>query len=107
LERAGGEIPPGYLKRIASVREASRQLNELINPNTNSVTSDEHEKRSIAQFFYSQLYSPDPIEETAVNDLLSCIPEDIQLTEDDREALMNKLTLDDILEENNRSPKTQ
>ena len=50
-----------------------------------------------ACFFYSALYTPDPIDQSAVDDLLESIPHSVVLSEEEQDMLLDPFEDDDLL----------
>ncbi|KAG1035086.1 hypothetical protein G6F43_013296 [Rhizopus delemar] len=76
--REQGEISAGYLKRSVSQRQTRRIMKQLVDPITGALCSTFNEMPDSAVQFYSNLYSPEPIDNTAIDDLLSAIPNSLR-----------------------------
>ena len=57
-----------------------------------------------AHHFYTKLYTPDPIEETAIDSLLYNVPPNVTLVSTQRSALVASLVMNDVVELINHSP---
>ncbi|KAG1438174.1 hypothetical protein G6F55_013987 [Rhizopus delemar] len=57
-----------------------------------------------ASTFYKNLYSPQPVEQGAIDDLIGAIPEHLRLSEVDRSILVSPITYHDLLEGASRAP---
>jgi hypothetical protein len=57
-----------------------------------------------ASSFYSKLYSPDDIDQSAIDDLLGSIPASLCLSLDDKVFFEAPITFDDLLEGVARCP---
>ncbi|KAG0890567.1 hypothetical protein G6F36_013252 [Rhizopus arrhizus] len=55
--------------------------------------------------FYSNLYSPEPIDNSAIDDLLSAIPDSLRLSDSNQRFLTNSFTHDDLIEGVSRCPR--
>lgn len=78
LWREKGEKAAGFLKRIATSRSIQREIPDLHNSATGSLTTSHAEKSEVIVSFYKDLYSPTAIDETALNTLMGiatqCLP---------------------------------
>jgi hypothetical protein len=61
--------------------------------------------RHITQSFYSDLYSPDPDDDAALNQMLSQVPFDVCPDSDQQESLLLPIQFEGILLESKRSPR--
>jgi hypothetical protein len=103
--KENGERSAGLLKRVVTERENQRQIGELVDPVDNILYTEPDKIQSIAHSFYSNLYSPDPVDDEALNQLLLQIPLDVRLNSDQQESLLTPIQFEDILLESKRSPR--
>ncbi|KAG1062453.1 hypothetical protein G6F42_027422 [Rhizopus arrhizus] len=71
--REQGELSAGYLKRTAAQRQTHQIMKQLLHPVTSTLCSTPEEMIHTSVSFYGSLYSPDPIDDDAVEDLLSTL----------------------------------
>jgi hypothetical protein len=69
-----GEISAGYLNRTVQQRSAHHLIPPLIHPQTGVLSSSKGDMLDAASSFYSELHSPDDIDQSAIDDLLGNIP---------------------------------
>ncbi|KAG1490001.1 hypothetical protein G6F52_013663 [Rhizopus delemar] len=69
--REQGEISAGYLKRAVSQRQTCQIMKQLVHPTTGALCSTFNEMLDATVQFYRNLYSFEPIDNTAIDDLLS------------------------------------
>ncbi|KAG1612140.1 hypothetical protein G6F45_013003 [Rhizopus arrhizus] len=100
-----GELSPGYLKRTVATRSSRHLIPPLRHPINHTISSTRDEMLDAAAIFYSQLYSPDPIDYTAMDNLLDSLPEDLHLSEIDHQFITSPITYDELLEEVSRCPQ--
>lgn len=103
--RENGERSAGLLKRLTISREHRRQIRELIDPVDDVPTTEQSHIETIVQSFYSNLYSPDSVDDEALNQLLEQIPSDVQLDSDQQELLLDPIQFEEIILESKRSPR--
>ncbi|KAG1135573.1 hypothetical protein G6F37_012416 [Rhizopus arrhizus] len=72
--REQGEVSAGYLKRTVAQLQTRQTMKQLVHPVTSAICSTSDELLDAAVGFYSNLYSPEPIDSKAVEDLLSSLP---------------------------------
>jgi hypothetical protein len=102
-----GEKSAGFLKRVVTSRSNRRDIPDLYNHTTNALTTSHAEKSEVIVNFYTDLYSPTPIDETAVNALLGIATNrdcDRIITSEQKDALLVPFELDEIIEASKRSP---
>jgi hypothetical protein len=103
--RENGERSAGLLKRITVSRETQRQIKELVDPVDEVLSTEQAHIQHIAQSFYSNLYYPDPVDDVALNQMLSQVPSDVCLDSDQQESLLLPIQFEEILLESKRSPR--
>ncbi|KAG1581056.1 hypothetical protein G6F47_012512 [Rhizopus delemar] len=99
-----GELSPGYLKRTVATRSARQLIPPLLHPTHLTLSSTRDEMLDAASTFYKNLYSPQPVEQGAIDDLIGAIPEHLRLSEVDRSILVSPITYHDLLEGASRAP---
>ncbi|KAG0173925.1 hypothetical protein DFQ28_009601 [Apophysomyces sp. BC1034] len=82
-----GNRSAGYLKRIIAARAAARQMPTLQHPHTGNLCHSPSEMQQAANLFYQELYTPDPVNEGAIADLLVSLPSSTRLSIEEREEL--------------------
>ncbi|CAO3669083.1 unnamed protein product [Rhizopus stolonifer] len=95
-----GERNNKYFYRVIQSRQAQQTIQSLRSSTTNEIVTSASDIIQEAQAFYRKLYSPDPIDDAAVTNLLHNIPPDILLTTDQANRLMGKpnlATVDSLL----------
>ncbi|KAG1046302.1 hypothetical protein G6F43_011137 [Rhizopus delemar] len=102
--REQGEISVGYLKRTVSQRQTRQIMKQLVHPTTGALYSTSNETLDAAVQFYSNLYSPEPIDNLAIDDLLSVTPNSLRLSDSNQRFLTNIFTYDDFFEGATRFP---
>lgn len=102
--REMGEISAGYLKRTIAHRQSRQLITTLSHPFTNTTCSSTTEMQNAAIAFYADLYSPDPIDDHAVNDLLDSLPNSLRLTAIDSSYVSSPILWDDLTEGVRRCP---
>ncbi|KAG1148113.1 hypothetical protein G6F37_011663 [Rhizopus arrhizus] len=95
--RENNEKSPGFLKRMIKTRETQRCIPVLQHPITSNICYDQDSKREAVETFCSTLYSPDTIEHSALQRLLSNIPDSIKLSEDQRDNITAPIIVEDII----------
>ncbi|KAG1445923.1 hypothetical protein G6F55_011756 [Rhizopus delemar] len=103
--REQGALSAGYLKRTAAQRQTHQIMKQLLHPVTSTLCSTPEEMIRASVSFYSSLYSPDPIDDDAVEDLLSTLPSSLCLSASDQRFLINSFTYDALLDGVSRCPK--
>ncbi|KAG0820803.1 hypothetical protein G6F19_012268 [Rhizopus arrhizus] len=103
--REQGEISAGYLKRTVSQRQTRQIMKQLVHPTTGALCCTSNEMLDAAVQFYSNLYSPEPIDNSAIDDLLSAIPDSLRLSDSNQRFLTNSFTHDDLIEGVSRCPR--
>ncbi|KAL9556936.1 hypothetical protein MBANPS3_001648 [Mucor bainieri] len=91
---------------IVSSKIGLTSIKALIDSTTgDDVYDDQPNKLRIAQEYYTTLFTPDAVEPTVIQELLSAIPANLRLTAGDRDLLTTKIDFDDILEVLKDSPR--
>ncbi|KAG1137008.1 hypothetical protein G6F37_011558 [Rhizopus arrhizus] len=103
--REQGELSAGYLKRTAAQRQTHQIMKQLLHPVTSTLCSTPEEMIHASVSFYGSLYTPDPIDDDAVEDLLSTLPSSLCLSASDQRMLVNSFTYDTLLDGVSRCPK--
>ncbi|KAG1060303.1 hypothetical protein G6F41_012948 [Rhizopus arrhizus] len=103
--REQGEISAGYLKRTVSQRQTRQIMKQLVHPTTGALCCTSNEMLDAAVQFYSNLYSPEPIDNSAIDDLLSAIPDSLRLSDSNQRFLTNSFTHNDLIEGVSRCPR--
>ncbi|EIE89887.1 hypothetical protein RO3G_14598 [Rhizopus delemar RA 99-880] len=96
--REQGEISAGYLKRAVSQRQTCQIMKQLVHPTTGALCSTFNEMLDATVQFYRNLYSFEPIDNTAIDDLLSVIPDSLHLSDSNQRFLTNSFIYDDLIE---------
>lgn len=96
LWREKGEGNTSYFFRAISQRAKKRLVPHLHNPATNTLTTSAEERLEVATGFYSHLYSCDPSDRDATNQLLDAIPPNAILSEQDNARLQGNVTSDEV-----------
>lgn len=78
---------------------------ELQDPQTGDSGSSLEHMHQAARSFYGQLYSKEPIQDTAVRDLLDHIPPSRCLPPSDRQFLVQEFTIEELQQAVSRAPK--
>ncbi|KAG0755660.1 hypothetical protein G6F62_008320 [Rhizopus arrhizus] len=102
--REMGEISAGYLKRTIAQRQSRQKISKLIHPTTDEICTSPTELQAAARAFYSDLYSPDPINDGAVQNILSSVPSPLRLSAGDQDFLTSPIEWDDLMEQVRRCP---
>lgn len=100
-----GELSPGYLKHTIASRSNRQSIPPLIHHQTQSLCTTQKEMLETTAFFYSNLYSPDEVDDDAIETLLSRIPESLRLSSSEADAVIAPITYDDLLFAFSRTPK--
>ncbi|KAG1643158.1 hypothetical protein G6F44_004119 [Rhizopus delemar] len=92
------ELSPGYLARVVASR-ATRQLAlPLKHPTSSSICYTKDNMIDTTSTFYSALYTPHPVDQVAIDDLLRSLPEDLHITETEQNHLTRPIKYDKLLE---------
>jgi hypothetical protein len=91
-----GEKNNKYFFNVIKQRQRQQTMQCIRCPDSNHLHSDTPAMLQEARKFYTQLYTPDPIDEDAINQLLASIPESCCLSSDERFLLTQPATVDDL-----------
>ncbi|KAG0935436.1 hypothetical protein G6F32_010402 [Rhizopus arrhizus] len=89
------EQPPAT--KLISVDE--RQISKLIHPTSREICTSPTELQEAARTFYFDPYSPDPIDDSASQDILISIPSSLSLSAGDQNSLTSPIECDDLMEQ--------
>ncbi|KAG1016395.1 hypothetical protein G6F26_012559 [Rhizopus arrhizus] len=92
-----GELSAGYLKKTIATRTAKQLIPPLVHPSTNALCFSVEDMLDATTTFYSDLYSPEPIDQNAIDELLESLPPELHLSSLDQTRLQSPITFDDIL----------
>lgn len=102
--REQGELSAGYLKRTVTQRQQKVLFRAIQHPTSSVLCNTTDGMFNAAQTFYSELYSPDPVDTDAIDDLLQSLPDTLHLSESDQYWLTSSFTWDQIIEGVSRCP---
>ena len=94
--REFGERCTKYFFRVLKSRATKRTITHLRRPDSDDIVSSPKELCSVGKSFYQKLYTPDPIDHTAVQELLSNLPALATLTQEDQDRLMRPIDAEEI-----------
>ncbi|KAG2216709.1 hypothetical protein INT45_013632 [Circinella minor] len=100
-----GETSAGYLKTLVAQNQTQINMPPLINPATGAVCDMIPLMHDAATSFYSSLYTPTPIDDTAIQQLHQHIPPSCQLSDGNQISLTEDFTLEDLITGALRAPK--
>ncbi|OAD74590.1 CCHC-type zinc finger transcription factor [Phycomyces blakesleeanus NRRL 1555(-)] len=75
--RENGEISTGYLKQTVAECQARKNITKLCHPITDHLHTEPDDMTEAAASFYESLYTPEPIDQLAIDDLLCHLPNDL------------------------------
>ncbi|OBZ81605.1 Transposon TX1 uncharacterized protein [Choanephora cucurbitarum] len=102
--RGQGERNNKYFFRTSKHRQRQQTIQSLTDSNTGaSITTTSGMLRE-ARSFYTALYTPDPIDQSAVNELPDSIPQSVVLSDEDQHMLLDLFVDDDLLASFKHSP---
>ncbi|EIE89198.1 hypothetical protein G6F46_013366 [Rhizopus delemar] len=101
--REQGEGSNRYFYRCLCNRQQQQSIRS-IRTNTGIVVTEPLNLTETAREYYEQLYSPDPIDEQAISDLLSHVPDSASISLDVHENLLNFWTMDEVSKCLQRTP---
>lgn len=107
--REHNEKSPGVFKRLAAARVLQRDIPPLFNDATNTFTESHEEQVGIIDRFYSQLYSPVPPDQSAINVLLSSDSsrdDHRKISSDQQDDLLAPIDLEEIIQLSGRASRT-
>lgn len=99
------ELSAGYLKRTVASRQVRQTIPPLIHPVTQSTCTSKEQMLETASQFYQDLYSPDDINQDAIDELLSSLPTSLRLSSSEADDTIAPITYDDLLFAFSRTPK--
>lgn len=102
--RDHNENSPGFLKKLITTRESQRYIPHLHNPLTEMLSTNTKKQLEVVESFYTRLYTPDPVDEVALDNILGHIPEALKLDAVERSFLTSSITIDEVLQFSTRSP---
>ncbi|KAG1370529.1 hypothetical protein G6F61_011957 [Rhizopus arrhizus] len=100
-----GELSAGYLKRTVATRSIKQRVPPLIHPETQVICNTKNKMLDAASTFYSSLYSSEPVDQSAIDDLLGALPDSLTLSTTAQSLMTAPLTFDDIVVGVSRSPR--
>ncbi|KAL0084531.1 hypothetical protein F4703DRAFT_1721984, partial [Phycomyces blakesleeanus] len=77
----------------------------LWNPATSSICTSQEEMLETTTQFYSDLYSPDDVDQAAIDNLLNVLPTHIHISSSAAESLVAPITYNDLLDAFSQSPQ--
>ncbi|KAG1139728.1 hypothetical protein G6F37_008965 [Rhizopus arrhizus] len=92
-----GELSAGYLKKTVATGIAKQLVLPLVHPTTNVLCSSVEDMLDATTTFYSDIYSPEPIDQNAIDEPLKSLPPELHLSSLDQTRLQFPITFDDIL----------
>ena len=107
--REHNEKSPGVFKRLAAARNLQRDIPPLFNDHTNTLTESHEEQVAVIHRFYSQLYSPDSPDQSAINALLatdSSRDDHRKVSPNQQETLLAPIDLEEIIRLSGRASRT-
>ncbi|KAG0162275.1 hypothetical protein DFQ29_004296, partial [Apophysomyces sp. BC1021] len=78
---------------------SKQYIHQLVNPNTRTITQSPLELEDIAQQFYQELYSPDPVDVSATDQLLDAIPSDRRLSSQQQQDMADEIGVEELREQ--------
>lgn len=99
-----GERNNKYFYRVIKSRQLQQTIQSLKCPQSNSVLHRHHDIIQAARGFYQQLYTPDDMDSTALNQLLANVPAEVKLSDTDADDLIARLHIPDLIDLVSRTP---
>ncbi|OAD76888.1 hypothetical protein PHYBLDRAFT_165386 [Phycomyces blakesleeanus NRRL 1555(-)] len=99
------ESSPGYLKQSIASRASRKLIPPLWNPATSSICTSQEEMLETTTQFYSDLYSPDDVDQAAIDNLLNVLPTHLHIFSSTAESLVAPIMYNDLLDAFSRSPQ--
>lgn len=96
--REQGERCTAYFFRSIASRQKKRLVPPLRNEETGLLSSTVEEQLGIAKQFYSKLYTPDPIDQGAIDTFLDAIPTTARVSPDRNKNIMAEFSSQEIEE---------
>ncbi|CEP19709.1 hypothetical protein [Parasitella parasitica] len=106
LWREQGERSPGLFKRLVSSRAAQQDTPHLYN-SQGTLTSTHAEKVDVVHQFYTELYSPDPPNQAAIDHLLGLETNrdnHLRLNQEAQDSMVAPFEIDEIIAASKRHP---
>ncbi|KAG1038386.1 hypothetical protein G6F43_012696 [Rhizopus delemar] len=97
---------PAVQQLMTAVRhmDQPRSYVALAEDQTNNSTSDPSSLRAIVRDYYQQLYTINQVQDNDVDNYLSAINFERMVNQQDNEALITPITLDELFEQVHHSP---
>ncbi|ORE13340.1 hypothetical protein BCV71DRAFT_239352, partial [Rhizopus microsporus] len=92
------------LPSIETQIEFQRYIPASYHPESSNPCLDQANRQTATEYFYSHLYSPNPVDELVIDQLLIHLPESLRLMENQHDALSAPITLEKIIQHSQRSP---
>lgn len=96
--REFGERCTKYFFRVLNARAAKRTITELRAPDSADTVSSPKDLCRVGRSFYQKLYTPDPTDHEAVDELLSNLPALATISQEDQDGLMRPIDTEEIEE---------
>ena len=100
-----GELSAGYLKRTVSQRSSKHLIPPLIHRTTREISTTKEDMLDAASSFYQHLYTPEDVDQAAIDSLLTSLPPELEISRIQQETLQSAFTLDDLLLGVSRCPQ--
>ncbi|CDH61172.1 hypothetical protein RO3G_01611 [Lichtheimia corymbifera JMRC:FSU:9682] len=100
-----GERNNKYFYRVIKSRQQQQTIHSLKCSRTNRILHDSSDLIQETRHFYQQLYTPEEVDQHAIDQLLNNIPHDVKLTPEDANDLTSPLSQVDMLDLIARAPK--
>ena len=100
-----GERCTRYFFRVLQARASKRTLTEILDPSTDSLVTAPEDLCRVGRSFYTKLYSPDPVDQSAITQLLSTLPESARIAEEDKATLLAEIDLEELQSVLLKTPK--
>lgn len=82
------KVSAGFLKRTVQQRQQRTHIAQHKHPDTGVICTSSNDMLDAAASFYSTLYTPDPVDEDFIQQMLDDLPPSLQLSE----AAYNSIT---------------
>ncbi|KAG1467300.1 hypothetical protein G6F56_004484 [Rhizopus delemar] len=102
--REKGENSASYLKRTVQHNARQKNISCLRHPVTSALCYTKDDMLQAATSFYSSLYTTDPINSVAIDQLFSLLPPEFCISNTSKSNLVRPFTLEDITEAVRRCP---
>ncbi|KAG2213760.1 hypothetical protein INT45_001415 [Circinella minor] len=100
-----GERSAGYIKRSIETRQTKRNITQLRHPITDRLCNTSDTMTDAAQQFYQQLYTPEPIDFTAIDHLLQSVLNGLLSSSTTQSFLLSAFTLEQLIDGAKRAPR--